>query len=125
MAIDPNFFRGRLTPEQAKERLAWGEQQPEYKAAYFDKSHPLHSAYVEQTLFLREIALGVPGPKGATPAPLPTGRNPREIIREVESSTEYADRLHPGHASAVARVTEAYKALFPGEPPPIDVERKP
>jgi hypothetical protein len=127
--IDPNHFRGRLTPKQAHERLIAVRKEPQYKAAIRDPRHADHEAYKAQDQFLSEIIAGMPAPPDSTPAPAPTeqthGSAPSKRIADIQKSAAYNNKRDPGHAAAVEAMAAAVADAYPAAAAPREDMRGP
>jgi hypothetical protein len=124
MSVDPNPFRGNLTPAQANERLRWARQQPEFRAALDNPRHALHKETVEEETWFKEVIAGIPAPPDTTPAKLPAFKDGETIegrIAALQERPAYKNHLDPGHRAAVKELTEllgAKEALRVGAPVP-------
>jgi hypothetical protein len=107
-----------LQPDEAAAMLLWAKTRPEYDA-YFDKAHPQHADYVEQTSQLMAIAHpdqgGDAGDGGLGHGAPSSASVDQAAIDALRKDPAYLDRHHPDHRAAVDAVTKVYQ----GSPSPV------
>jgi len=111
---DDSPFAG-LHSDEAEARLAWARTRPEYQA-YYDRYHPQHNDYVEQTRMLMEIAHGTPATDQASSAPAaasPESAVALERIKQLQGDEAYLNGGHPEHQAKVAEMAAAYATAYP------------
>lgn len=102
-----------MDPDEALAHLEWGKIQPEYKEAYLDANHPQHALYVAQTAQLYELSGRASGGDGAPQgAARELSREQLERLAQLRADPAYADKRHPAHADAMAKVEAIYQAAF-------------
>ena len=125
-----------LTAEEASDRIAWAERNPEYGAIVGNAEHEQHEAFAAQIAELRSIGEAQPAtaegrladaatpPAAASPsapatapagAVMPAQRQAQRA--KLQADPRYRSRAHPEHAAAVEEMRALYHADHPDRTP--------